>query len=82
MPLINIDVIKGRSEMELRTVRDTVHESMLKHSASPTDRSTPLARGRSTAPACGLHNQACGVISESIRNAASTQERGRAAPSA
>jgi phenylpyruvate tautomerase PptA (4-oxalocrotonate tautomerase family) len=29
MPLINIDVIKGRSEKELRTLLDTVHEAMV-----------------------------------------------------
>src|SRR5687768_9584228 len=27
MPLINIDVIKGRSEQELRTLLDTVHQA-------------------------------------------------------
>ena len=29
MPLITIDVIKGRSEQELRTLLDTVHEAMV-----------------------------------------------------
>src|SRR3954471_18401075 len=29
MPLITIDVMKGRSEAELRTLLDTVHEAMV-----------------------------------------------------
>ena len=29
MPLINIDLIEGRSEQELRTLLDTVHEAMV-----------------------------------------------------
>ncbi len=39
MPLINIDVIKGRSDKELLTLLDTVHEAMVEAFGVPnTDR--------------------------------------------
>lgn len=39
MPLINIDVIQGRSQAELQTLLDTVHDAMVEaFEVPPTDR--------------------------------------------